>query len=77
VVGGKRVQLATKEGLDQPAGKWITLKVEQEGDAIECYLDGEKLLEVKDSTIQKAGKVGLWTKADAQSHFDNLEVEAK
>jgi len=77
VVSGKRIQLATKEGLDQPAGKWITVKIEQKGDEIECYLDGKKLLEAKDSAIQKAGKVGLWTKADAQSHFDNLEVEAK
>jgi hypothetical protein len=77
VVRGKRVQLATKEGLDQPAGKWIALKVEHEGDAIECYLDGRKLLEAKDSAIQNPGKVGLWTKADAQSHFDNLEVESK
>jgi hypothetical protein len=77
VVSGKRVQLATKEDLDQPAGKWITLKVEQKGDAIECYLDGKKALEAEDNTIQKAGKVGLWTKADAQSYFDNLQVEAK
>jgi uncharacterized protein YfiM (DUF2279 family) len=77
VVSGKRIQLATKEGLDQPAGKWITVKIEQKGDEIECYLDGKKLLEAKDSAIQKAGKIGLWTKADAQSHFDNLEVEAK
>jgi hypothetical protein len=77
VVGGKRIQLATKEGLDQPAGKWMTVKIGQQGDAIECYLDGKKLLEAKDSAIQKPGKVGLWTKADAQSHFDNLVVEAK
>jgi uncharacterized protein YfiM (DUF2279 family) len=77
VVGGKRIQLATKEGLDQPAGKWITVKIEQKGDEIECYLNGKKLLEAKDSAIQKPGKVGLWTKADAQSHFDNLEIETK
>ena len=77
VVNGKRIQLATKESLDQPAGKWITVKIEQKGDAIECYLDGKRLLEAKDSAIQKPGKVGLWTKADAQSHFDSLEVEAK
>jgi uncharacterized protein YfiM (DUF2279 family) len=76
VVSGKRIQLATKEGLDQPAGKWILVKIAQKGDAIECYLDGKKLLEAKDSTIQKAGKVGLWSKADAQSRFDNLEVVA-
>jgi hypothetical protein len=77
VIAGKRIQLATKEGLDQPVGKWITVKIEQKGDVIECYLDGKKLLEAKDGTIEKAGKVGLWTKADAQSRFDNLEVEAK
>ena len=77
VVRGKRVQLATKEGLDQPAGVWIALKIVQQGDAIRCYLDGKKLLEAKDGAIPKAGKIGLWTKADAQSRFDNLEVEAR
>jgi hypothetical protein len=75
VVSGKRIQLATKEGLDQPVGKWVLVKIEQKGDAITCYLDGKKLLEAKDSTIDKAGKIGLWSKADAQSNFDDLEIE--
>ena len=78
VVAGKRTQLATKEGLKVPANEWHTLKVTQAGDRIECFLDGKKYLDAKDDAIQKAGKVGLWTKADAQSHFDQFVVkEAK
>jgi hypothetical protein len=46
-----------------------------QADAIECYLGSKNLLEAKDCTIQKAGKVGLWSKANAQSYFDNLGVK--
>ena len=44
------------------------------GDHIQCYYDGKKYLDVKDSTFREAGKIGLWTKADGQSHFDDLTV---
>jgi hypothetical protein len=77
VISGKRVQLVSKDNLDLPAGKWHTMKFEQKGDSIECYLNGKKLIEAKNDMFQKGGKVGLWTKADAQTSFDNLEVEAK
>jgi hypothetical protein len=74
VVHGKRTQLATKEDLKIPAGQWHTLKVRQRGEQIECWLDGKKYLEAKDDTYTKAGQVGLWTKADAQTYFDSLQV---
>jgi 3-keto-disaccharide hydrolase len=74
VVGGKRIQLATREDLKIPAGQWHTLRVKQAGDRIECYLDGKKYLDVRDDTFKKAGKVGLWTKADAQTYFDQFVV---
>ena len=44
------------------------------GDHIECFLDGKKHLDVKDNAIPKAGHVGLWTKADAQTYFDHFAV---
>ena len=47
------------------------------GSKIDCYLDDEKLLEAVDATFAEAGMIGLWTKADAQSYFDDLIVEAK
>jgi hypothetical protein len=77
VVGGKRIQLDTKEGLKVPVNEWHTLKIEMKGDRIECYLDGRKMLEATDSTFTGAGKVGLWSKADAQTRFDNFTVKGK
>jgi hypothetical protein len=44
------------------------------GPKITCYLDGTKYLETEDSTFPAAGKIGLWSKADAQSYFDDLSV---
>jgi hypothetical protein len=74
VVAGKRIQLETKEKLTAASGKWHNLRVKMTGDRIECYLNGKKLLEARDATFQKAGKVGLWTKADARTSFDQLVI---
>jgi hypothetical protein len=74
VVKGKRTQLGAKEGVKVPEGEWHRLKVEVKGDHMTGYLDGEKMWEIKDDTYQKAGKVGLWSKADAQTHFDEFKA---
>jgi hypothetical protein len=75
VVAGRRSQeFQSKEDLKVPLNEWHVLKVEMKGDHIECYLDGTKHLDVKDSTFTKAGKVGLWSKADAQTRFDDFKV---
>jgi hypothetical protein len=44
------------------------------GDEIAGYLDGTQFLEVEDSTFPSAGKIGIWSKADSQSYFDDLSV---
>ncbi len=75
VIGGRRTQLATAEGVRVPAGEWHTLEIEHVGDRIECELDGKVILRATDETIKKAGKVGLWTKADAQTYFDKFTVK--
>src|SRR5207237_9664812 len=51
VVAGKRIQLETKEDLKVPVGAWHTLRVTMKGEQIECYVDGKKQLEAKDSAI--------------------------
>jgi hypothetical protein len=56
---------------------WHTLRVTMTGDHIECFLDGKKRLDDHDSTFPNAGMIGLWTKADAQSHFDDLMVSTQ
>ena len=77
VVGGKRIQLATVEDLVVKAGTWHTMTVRMKGDKIECHLDGKKHLTATDSTIAKAGRVGLWTKADAVTSFAGLKIETR
>jgi len=53
---------------------WHTLKVTMRGDLIVCDIDGTRL-GVHDDTLYDAGQIGLWTKADAQTYFDNIEVQ--
>jgi hypothetical protein len=72
---GRRIQLQ-KVNIKH-SEEWYTLRVTMEGDHIQCYYSGKKYLDVKDPTFQEAGRIGLWTKADAQSHFDDLKVSGK
>jgi 3-keto-disaccharide hydrolase len=70
---GVRYQLATAE-LPVDSGVWYTLTVKMVEDHIECFLNGKKYLDIKDSTFKSAGKTGLWTKADAFTYFDNMKI---
>lgn len=70
---GVRQQLGTVL-VDAKAGSWHAVEVEHVGDHIVCWLDGQRLLDVRDATIPQAGGVGLWTKADARTSFDDLVV---
>jgi hypothetical protein len=74
VVDGKRSAEFQDAEIVIPAGEWHTIKIKMVGDHIECFLDGKKYLDVKDASITKPGKVGLWTKADAQTSFDQFVV---
>lgn len=84
VEGGRRTDLPLKgEGRtygkksDVPAGQWSTLRVVANGPLFEVYLNGTKLYEVEDRTFSQAGKVGVWTKADSVTQFDDLTVVTK
>jgi|SRR5918996_1673741 hypothetical protein len=74
VKDGNRKQLASASGITIPAGQWFRLKIVHHGNRIAGYLEDKKYLEVSDKTFPEAGGVGLWTKADAASSFDNLIV---
>jgi hypothetical protein len=72
VVDGKRTLIQNVD-ITHSEG-WHTLRVTMTGDQITCFYDGKKSLEAKDSTFPGAGKIGLWSKADAQSQFDDLTL---
>lgn len=72
VEGGKRTQL---DHADAPGDSdWHTLRITMSDREIFGYLDGKKLLVAEDSTFPDAGKIGLWSKSDAQTYFDDLMV---
>jgi len=84
VQNGKRTDLPLKgEGRTYgksarvPSGQWSTLRVVAAGPRFEVYFDGSKLYEVDDMTFTQAGRVGVWTKADSVTYFDDLTVVTK
>ncbi len=56
-----------------PSGTWQELRVEVKGNHIRCFLNSKLVVEATDDTF-KAGKIGLWTKADSITCFDNVQV---
>jgi hypothetical protein len=73
VVDGNRLQMDSAR-LKVSSNEWHTIKIIARKNHIQCYYDGKPYLEVTDNTFQK-GKIGLWTKADAVTYFDDLEVK--
>ncbi len=76
VAGGSRHQLASAP-VEIRSGTWHRIRVEHVGNHVACFLDGEKLLEAIDDHLSAPGGVGLWTKADAVTSFDDLRVEPR
>jgi hypothetical protein len=60
-----------------PRGEWSTLRLTAQGKLFTVYFNDERLYEVEDETFRNAGKVGLWTKADSVTYFDDLRVIAR
>lgn len=69
---GKRTMFKSAD-IKATAG-WHTLRVTMQGKHMVCYYDGVKQLEADDETFSEAGMIGLWSKADAQSYFDDLTL---
>lgn len=60
--------------VDAPvaANVWHTLRVEFSGQSIEVWLDAKAYIHFKDGHIEGAGAVGVWTKADSVTAFDDF-----
>ena len=65
-----------RQESEVPVGHWSEVRVVVRGNRFEVFLNGQPLFVVKDDTFITAGKVGLWTKADSVTSFDNLQVKA-
>jgi hypothetical protein len=53
------------------------LKVQFRGPLFSVYFNHKRLFEVLDSTFRQPGKVGLWTKSDSVTYFDDFRIASK
>jgi hypothetical protein len=69
---GRRKILESK--AKAPAlGQWHVLRISADGDRLKGWLNNEQLIDHRDDRF-KSGRVGLWTKADSVTAFDDLVV---
>jgi len=48
----------------------------KENDRIQVFWDGTRVIDQRDDTFSDAGRLGVWTKADSITYFDDLVAEA-
>jgi hypothetical protein len=60
-----------------PADSWSILKVVFKGPVFSVYFNHRRLFQVEDRSYQGAGQVGLWTKADSLTYFDDFRIAQK
>ena len=60
-----------------PSDRWNSLSVDFSGGVFTVSFNGERLFEVEDGAFTAPGKVGLWTKADSVTYFDDFSAEKR
>jgi hypothetical protein len=75
VVDGDRDELESAD-LEVSSNQWHTLEAGAHGGALIVRFDGKQVIEATDGTFS-SGKIGLWTKADSVTAYDDLEAVAE
>jgi hypothetical protein len=70
-INGRRTE-KKRAGMKVAPNVWHTLHVDFRGSHFTVTLDGKAALEWDDDTFKDAGKVGVWTKADSVTLFDDF-----
>jgi hypothetical protein len=70
-INGRRTE-KKRAHMKVSSGQWHMLRVEFQGSHFTVSFDGKKALEWDDTTFKEAGKVGVWTKADSVTLFDDF-----
>ncbi|MDN3511365.1 MAG: hypothetical protein NG784_08670 [Candidatus Jettenia sp.] len=73
VVNGNRKQIGGKN-TKVTSNEWHLLKAVCKEDKIQCFLDNTKVIEISDDTFD-SGNVGMWTKSDSYTLFDDLVIQ--
>ena len=73
---GRRITLKYVDA-PVPGNTWHTLRVDFSGTRIRVALNGKLYIEHDDAHISGAGAVGVWTKADSVTAFDDFRYGVK
>lgn len=72
-VGGSGSDL-TSIAVKIPSGIWQTLRFKIDRDRLTVYLNGQQVIDWSDTRHTREGRVGLWTRADSVTMFDDLSI---
>ena len=75
-VNGRRTE-RKRTNVKVASNQWHTLRVDFQNNHFTVTLDGKKAIEWEDNTFKDAGKVGVWTKADSVTLFDDFTYGTK
>jgi hypothetical protein len=75
-VNGKRTE-KKRAKMNVATNQWHTLRVDFHGRHFIVTYDGKQALEWDDDTFKDPGKVGVWTKADSVTLFDDFTYGSK
>jgi hypothetical protein len=75
-IKGRRVAFQSADHPVKP-GVWHTLRVDFHGDHFTVTFDGDKVIIATDTVYSASGRVGVWTKADSVTLFDDFNCGGK
>jgi hypothetical protein len=75
-INGRRTE-KKRTSMKVASNQWHTLRVDFQGNHFTVTCDGKKAIEWDDDTFKDAGKVGVWTKADSVTEFDDFSYSGQ
>jgi Domain of Unknown Function (DUF1080) len=75
-INGRRTE-KKRANMKVASNQWHTLRVDFQASHFTVSFNGRKALEWVDDTFKEAGKVGVWTKADSVTLFDDFSYSGR
>src|SRR3954447_1014496 len=75
-VNGRRTE-RKRTNVKVASNQWHTLRVDFQSSHFAVTFDGKKVIDWDDEKFKDAGKVGVWTKADSVTEFDDFTFGAR
>jgi hypothetical protein len=75
-INGRRTE-KKRTRMQVSSNQWHTLRVDFQGGHFTVRFDGQQAIEWDDETFKDSGRIGVWTKADSVTLFDDFSFSGK